>query len=90
MNSKKPEFVYEITINKRKLKKGMEATLVRGIGHPAGRYVLRWVEPGKDGSGPLLFFYGPVRRVRQKLRQVSPSAVKTVHTKTRTVTDEDV
>lgn len=85
-----PEFVYEITVNGRRLSKGMHASLERGIGHPAGRYEFRYAEPGKSNGEPLLFFYGPVRRSRQKYRQVVAAAVKTVHSKTKERNEENI
>lgn len=76
-----PNFVHEVTINSRRLTKGMEATLTRGVGYPAGRYRFEYGENLKSGE-LMLQFYGPIRRTRQRYRLVAPSVVKTVHTKT--------
>ena len=95
MNTKKPyrgeagpEFTYEVVVNGRKLRKGMQASLIRGVGYPAGRYEFRYGEVGKTGE-LMLQFYGPVRRTRQKFRLVTPAAVKTVHTRSRTTTETE-
>lgn len=83
-----PEFLYEVTVHGRRLAKGMHASLERGIGHPAGRYEFRYAEASRKGGEPLLFFYGPVRRTKQKYRQVTTAMIKTVHCKTREIEPE--
>ncbi len=84
-----PVFLYELTVNGRRLAKGMEASLSRAVNHPAGRYRFSYAEPGRNGGEPILFFFGPVRRTKQKYRQTKPSDVKTVHVKTRERDDEE-
>lgn len=89
MNTKKayrgkgqPEFLYEVTVNGRRLAKGMQASLLRGIGYPAGRYEFRYGEVNAAGELTLQF-YGPIRRVKQKFRVVTAEAVRTVHIRSR-------
>lgn len=33
------QFLHEVQVNNRRLVKGMEATLLRGVGYPSGRYL---------------------------------------------------
>lgn len=92
-----PEFLYTVKVNGRNITKGMEATLTRGIGQPAGRYRLSYAEIDRNGTLALSFF-GPTRRIKQKYRLVHASSgetgrweteqIKTVHAKTRE-TDTD-
>lgn len=73
-----PNYVYEVKVNRRTLKAGMFASLERGIGYAAGVYTFRYAEITQTGE-TLLYFVGPLRRTKQKYRQVSPAAVRTVH-----------
>ena len=86
-----PEFLYTVKVNGRNITKGMEATLTRGIGQPAGRYRLSYGEIDRNGN-LVLSFFGPTRRAKQKYRLVHTSGetgrwvaeqIRTVHAKTR-------
>lgn len=75
-----PVIHYEIEINGKPLARNQEATLERGIGYAAGRYRFQYAEERPDGQWCLMFF-GPVRRSKQRYRQVwhSAAAVRTIH-----------
>ena len=78
-------------VNGRNITKGMEATLTRGIGQPAGRYRFSYGEIDRSGN-LVLSFFGPTRRTKQKYRLVHANnetgrwetdQIRTVHAKTR-------
>lgn len=75
-----PVYHHHITIDGKLLSRNQEATLERGIGYPAGRYTFQYAEQLPDGQWCLTFF-GPVRRSKQRFRQVwrSGAAVRTIH-----------
>jgi hypothetical protein len=78
-NEPVPNYLHDVTVKDKKLTKGMEATLERGVGrYPAGRY--RFAYALRDTHGQLwLTFFGPSRRAKQRYRIVSEDAVRTVH-----------
>jgi hypothetical protein len=76
-----PTYLHDIRVNGRRLVEGMEASLERGIGYPAGRYRFKYAEQLADGT-LMLQFYGPTRRSKQRYRLARPEAVTTVHSKT--------
>ena len=76
-----PTYLHDVRVHGRRLAKGMEASLERGIGYPAGRYRFSYAEQLADGT-LMLQFYGPTRRSKQRYRMVRPEAVTTVHSKT--------
>lgn len=80
-NEAKPVYLHEVRINGRRLARDMEASLDRGIGYPAGRYLFKYAEQLADGT-LMLQFYGPSRRAKQRYRTARPEAVNTVHSKT--------
>jgi hypothetical protein len=84
-NARGPEYSdlkihYVITIDGKRLQRNQEATLERGIGYPAGRYKFEYAEERPNGQWCLVFF-GPVRRSKQRYREVwqHGAAVRTIH-----------
>lgn len=75
-----PTYHHAITIDGKLLCRNQEATLERGIGYPAGRYVFQYAQERPDGQW-CLTFYGPVRRTKQRYREVwrSAAAVRVIH-----------
>lgn len=75
-----PTYHHHITIDGKLLSHNQEATLERGIGYPAGRYKFEYAEQCDDGQWCLVFF-GPVRRTKQRYRQVwrQAAAVRVIH-----------
>lgn len=84
----KPVFVHEISINGRKVVKGMEISATAGVNRPAGRYRFEYAEVLRDGT-VLLQTFGPTRRKVQRYRTMPPTAVHTVHIKTRPRGEEE-
>jgi hypothetical protein len=69
---------YEIEVGGKPLARNQEATLERGIGYPAGRYRFQYAE--EHPQGWCLMFFGPVRRAKQRYRQVWDTCqVRTIH-----------
>lgn len=74
------EIHYEVMIGPKLLCRSQEVTLERGIGYPAGRYKFEYAEELPGGQW-CLHFFGPVRRSKQRYRQVwrDASAVRVIH-----------
>jgi hypothetical protein len=75
-----PVYHHAITIDGKLLSRNQLVTLERGIGYPAGKYRFEYAEERPDGDWCLTFF-GPVRRAKQRYRQVwrHGAAVRTIH-----------
>jgi hypothetical protein len=75
-----PVYHHAITIDGKLLCRNQEASLERGIGYPAGRYVFQYAQERPDGQWCLMF-YGPVRRSKQRYREVWKfgAAVRVIH-----------
>jgi hypothetical protein len=87
-NTPAPVYLYDVRVNGRRLIKGMEASLGKGIGYPAGRYRFSYAEQLADGT-LMLQFFGPTRRSKQRYRLARPEAVTTVHSKTYEAEEAD-
>ena len=77
-----PEYLYEVSANRRTLVKGMEVSVLGGVNRPAGRYKFQYAEYDSRGT-LLIYIYGPVRRSHQRQRMIRAEHIKTVHVRTR-------
>lgn len=82
-----PEYLHEVKVNGHQLIKGMEASLAKTSSGIAGEYQFRYAEQLPTGA-LLLTFFGPVKRTKQRYRQVTVDVVKTVRLRTRKMAEQ--
>ena len=83
-----PVYLHEITVNRRRLRKGMLAWLKPATNRSAGQYRFEYAERLKDGS-LLLHFYGRVNLQNQRYVTARPNAVRQVCVRSEAIEDKE-
>jgi len=76
-----PEYLHEVTVKGRRLRKGMWVSVERGVNRLAGKYVFDYAERTREGV-LLMYAEGPISRTRQRRVTLREEHIKRIHGQT--------